>query len=200
VAAVLVSSFAAELALSLGCGVLATDATGRRLWLVGQLAPLAIALGIAARWMRARRARALLARDVVELSSSHELDTVAELLARALGDPTLEVGYAVATSVALVDVDGNLLAPIPAPGRTKTVLHRGAGEPVAVLRHRADRSNRIAAPGYVVLSRRQQLVPVLGDRGRAGAVRLDQLDEPWRTGPACAVRRRCRRRSGHRWC
>jgi hypothetical protein len=32
--------------------------------------------------------------------------------------------------------------------------------------------------GLFALSRRQELVPVLCDRGRAGEVRLDQLDEP----------------------
>jgi signal transduction histidine kinase len=135
-AAALVSSFVAELALSLGRGFLATDTTGRRLWLVGQLALLAIAFGIAARWMLARRARALLARDVVELSSGAELDTVAERLARMLGDPALEVGYAVGAAGGLVDIAGNLLAPSLGPGRTTTVLYGAEGEPLAVLRHR----------------------------------------------------------------
>jgi signal transduction histidine kinase len=134
-AAVLVASFAAELALSLERGFLATDATGRRLWLVGQLALVGVALGIAARWLRARRARVLLARDVVELSMGPESDTVAHRLARALGDPALEVGYSVDAVGGLVDVDGNLLAPTPGPGRTTTVYGDG-GEPLAVFRHR----------------------------------------------------------------
>jgi signal transduction histidine kinase len=134
--AVLVSSFAAELTLSFGRGYLTTDTIGRRLWLVGQLALLAIAFGIAARWIRARRARALLARDVVELSTANEVDTVAGRLARALGDPTLEVGYAIGSTGRLVDVDGNLLAPTLSPGRTSTVLYGGEGESLAVLQHR----------------------------------------------------------------
>src|SRR5439155_13317123 len=33
-------------------------------------------------------------------------------------------------------------------------------------------------PSLVVLSRGQELVPMLGDRGRAGEVGLDHLDEP----------------------
>jgi signal transduction histidine kinase len=135
-AAVLVASFAAELVLSLERGFLATDGIGRRLWLVGQLALLGVALGVAARWLRARRARARLARDVVELSTGAELDTVADRLARALADPELEIGYPVEGVEGLVDLEGRLLAPVPGAGRTTTVLYGNGGGPLAVLRHK----------------------------------------------------------------
>jgi hypothetical protein len=88
--AVLIGFFAIELALSARRAYLSTGGLDVRLWLGGQAALLCLTLGYAARWLRTRRARTVLARDVVELATPTTLDTVAARLAAALGDPTLE--------------------------------------------------------------------------------------------------------------
>jgi signal transduction histidine kinase len=131
-AAVLIGLFGAELALSLRRGYLSTGEVDRRLWLTGQAALVAVALGFLARWLRTRRAQAVLARDVVELSDPSALETVAERLSIVLGDPTLELGYAVGEPSLLVDARGVPAAPTPQAGRAITVLH----ESRATLRHR----------------------------------------------------------------
>jgi signal transduction histidine kinase len=137
-AAVLLGCFAAELALSLRRAYPSTGAVDRELWLGGQVALLGIALGVAARWLRARQARALLARDVVELSDRSGADTVAGRLSVVLGDPTLEVAYPVSEPTRFVDAHGAPVDLAPQPGLATTFLHAtdGEPEPVAVLRHR----------------------------------------------------------------
>jgi signal transduction histidine kinase len=130
--------FAAELALSLRRGFLSTASVDRELWLGSQLALLGIALGVAARWLRTRRARALLARDVVELSDRSGPETVAGRLSLLLGDTTLDVAYPVGEPTRFVDALGAPLELGRLDGRATTVLHGLEGEPeaVAVLRHR----------------------------------------------------------------
>jgi signal transduction histidine kinase len=136
--ALFLGSFAAELALSLRRGFLSTGNVDRELWLGGQLALLGIALGVGARWLRTRRARTLLARDVVELSDRAGAETVAGRLSVLLGDPTLEVAYPVGEPTRFVDAHGAPVELGGQAGRTTTVLHGLEAEPeaVAVLRHR----------------------------------------------------------------
>ena len=136
--AVFLGCFAAELAFSLQRGFLSTEWVDRELWLGGQLALLGIALGVAARWLRTRRARALLARDVVELSDRSDAETVAGRLSVLLDDPTLEVAYPVGEPTRFVDAHGASVELGRQAGRKTTVLHGLEGEPeaVAVLRHR----------------------------------------------------------------
>jgi signal transduction histidine kinase len=131
-AAVLVGLFGVELALSLRRAYLSTDEPDRRLWLAGQVALVAVALGFLVRWLRAHRAKAVLARDVVELSDPSALETVAERLSIVLGDPTLELGYAVGEPERLVDARGTPVELAPQAGRAMTVLH----ESRATLLHR----------------------------------------------------------------
>jgi signal transduction histidine kinase len=138
-AAVLLSCFATELALSLRRAFLSTETVDRELWLAGQVALLGIALSVAARWLRTRRARAMLAHDVVELSDRSSADTVAGRLSVVLGDPILEVAYPVGDPTRFVDANGAPIDLAPQPGRATTALHGLEAEPeaVAVLRHRA---------------------------------------------------------------
>jgi signal transduction histidine kinase len=121
-AALLVGLFAIELALSVRRAYLSTEGLDRRLWLGGQAALLCLALGYAARWLRVRRARSVLARDVVELSTPTAFDTLTDRLADALGDPTLEIAYTVGDPPRLVDAHGAPVDPTPPPGRTATTL------------------------------------------------------------------------------
>jgi signal transduction histidine kinase len=136
--AVLLACFAAEVVISLGRGYLFTDVVDRRLWLGGQAALLAVALGVASRWLRTRHARAMLARDVVELSDRSGADTVAVRLSRALADPMLEVAYPVGDPTRYVNAHGAPVDLSPRSGSTTTALRAPTGEraTVAVLRHR----------------------------------------------------------------
>jgi len=77
--------------------------------------------------------RAEVADLVVELSESPS-GTLRDALARALGDPSLQVGYWLPQSAAYVDAAGSPVAvPAPASGRTTTVERDG--QPLAVLIH-----------------------------------------------------------------
>jgi signal transduction histidine kinase len=137
-AAVFVAFFATELALSLQRAYLSTEAVDRALWLSGQLALLALAVGMASRRLRARRARALLARDVVELSNRSSAETLAHRLSAVLGDPTLEVAYPVGEPTRFVDAHGAAVDLKRQPGRATTALRGPDGEPqpASVLCHR----------------------------------------------------------------
>jgi signal transduction histidine kinase len=71
---------------------------------------------------------------VVELGEART-DTLRGQLARALGDPSLEIGYWLPDTGAFVDAEGRmLLLPDPGSGRSVTVVER-EGLPVAVLVH-----------------------------------------------------------------
>jgi signal transduction histidine kinase len=167
-AAALLGCFAAELALSLRRAFLSTGTLDRELWLDGQAALLALALGVAARWLRARRARALLARDVVELSDRSGAGTVAGRLSAVLGDPTLEVAYPVGEPTRFVDAHGAPLDLAPAPGRATTALRGLEGEPeaVALLRHR---EGLLDDPALIEEVTRAARLPLANERLRADA-------------------------------
>jgi signal transduction histidine kinase len=71
---------------------------------------------------------------VVELGEARS-DALRDSLARALGDPTLEVGYWSPEVAAFVDATGRPLSlPLAGDGRASTVVERGSG-PIAVLVH-----------------------------------------------------------------
>jgi signal transduction histidine kinase len=71
---------------------------------------------------------------VVELGEART-GTLRGQLARALGDPSLEIGYWLPDRGAFVDAEGRvLLVPDPGSGRSVTVVER-EGQPVAVLVH-----------------------------------------------------------------
>jgi hypothetical protein len=96
------------------------------------MALVAVALGFLLRRLRTRRAQAILARDVVELSDPSAPETVAERLSVVLRDPTLELGYAVGEPPRLVDARGAPVELTRQAGRAITVLQ----ESRATLRHR----------------------------------------------------------------
>jgi signal transduction histidine kinase len=78
--------------------------------------------------------RAEVADLVVELSETRS-GTLRDGLSRALGDPSLQVGYWLPESAAFVDAAGRPLAvPEPGSGRSATVVERD-GQPLAVLVH-----------------------------------------------------------------
>ena len=100
-----------------------------------QLTLLLLPVGFLVGLIRSRLARASVADLVVRLQTAHDPEPIRIALARALGDPALEVGYWLPASGTFVDADGGVLEVPPAkPERAATVV-RGAEEPVAVLIH-----------------------------------------------------------------
>src|SRR6266545_4817779 len=107
----------------------------RRAGLVS-LEACAVTLCAAAAWLTAGLIAAPTAVTdlVVELGEARSGDLRAEL-ARALGDPSLEVGYWRSEAEAFVDADGRVLQlPTADPARAITIVE-GDGHPIAVLVH-----------------------------------------------------------------
>jgi signal transduction histidine kinase len=121
---------AAEFAHSLGRGTLGTDSTDRDLWLAEAAALGTVAAGVAWGWIRARRARAAVARLVVEVARSPAPGALRDLLATLLHDPSVALGYPLDDG-RLVDARGRPLVP---EGEVTPLVRRG--ETVAFLSHR----------------------------------------------------------------
>jgi signal transduction histidine kinase len=114
-------------------GFLSNDLLDARLW-AGQAAALvAMAAGVVLAWVRARRARAAMARLVVELDAAPAPGGLRDALARALADPDLEIAYPVGDG-RHVDRVGRPIDLQRAGSRAATPLVRG-GREVAVLLH-----------------------------------------------------------------
>jgi signal transduction histidine kinase len=93
--------------------------------------PLAVVVAFLQRWI----ARGAVAGLVVELGEPDAAIGLREALARALGDPSLAIGYWFAAESRFVDGDGQPVElPEPAAERQSTVVERN-GQPVAVLIH-----------------------------------------------------------------
>jgi signal transduction histidine kinase len=94
----------------------------------------ALAAGLLIGLVRWPWERAEVADLVVELGETRS-GSLGDDLARALGDPSLQVGYWLPESAAFVDAAGRLLAvPDPGSGRSATMIERD-GQPLAVLVH-----------------------------------------------------------------
>jgi len=93
--------------------------------------PLAFLAGL----LRSRLARFGVAELVVELSATPAAGTLRDALARALGDPSLDLAYWLPGSGSYVDAAGRPVS-LPAEGAGRTVSRvESAGEPVAALIH-----------------------------------------------------------------
>jgi signal transduction histidine kinase len=96
---------------------------------------LLIALGLAADLLLGRWAQATVTGLVVDLGEPGSAGTLRERLARALGDPTLGVGYFLPEEGRYVDEAGGAFEPsVAEPGRAVTPIEEG-GTPVAALVH-----------------------------------------------------------------
>jgi signal transduction histidine kinase len=126
---------AADYAHSLSRGFLSNDDIEKRLWAWQAAALVVLALGVVLAWVRGRRARDEVARLVVELGEATAPGEVRDALARALGDPDLELAYPLGEG-RHVDAAGRAIELPQGEGRAVTPLVRG-GRPVAVLGHRA---------------------------------------------------------------
>jgi signal transduction histidine kinase len=102
--------------------------------LVYEVALCVLAGGLLAGLIVAPWQRAAVADLVVELGEARS-GTLRGELARALGDPSLEIGYWLPDRAVFVDADGRVLAlPDAGSGRSVTVVE-GEGQPVAALVH-----------------------------------------------------------------
>ena len=95
----------------------------------------AVPVAILFAFLQRRMARGAVAGLVVELGESNAPADLRAALARALGDPTLELAYWFPTSARYVDADGKPVAlPEPDDARQATVVKR-RGQPIAALIH-----------------------------------------------------------------
>jgi signal transduction histidine kinase len=126
----------ADFAHSLPRGTLGNDPLDYRLWLGEAACLVLMALGVSWAWVRDRRTRSAVVRLVIDAVQSPPPGGLRDVLARMLGDPSLELAYPVGEPARYVRTDGQLASIGPGRGETLTPLARG-GRTVAVLRHRA---------------------------------------------------------------
>jgi signal transduction histidine kinase len=99
-----------------------------------QAALCGLSLGLLVGLLRGSWERAEVADLVVELGATRS-GTLRDELARALGDPSLQVGYWVPQSAGFVDTEGRpIRVPDPGSGRSMTIVERD-GQPLAALVH-----------------------------------------------------------------
>lgn len=135
--------------------------------------PLSFAVGL----LQTRLARAGVGRLLVELDEVGETEDVRDALARALGDPSLELAFWLPEQRAFVDVDGNDVdLPLDDDGpRFATVVERG-GEPVAALVHdaslRADPGllEAVSAAAGLSLENERRLTALMSSEARLRAL------------------------------
>ena len=113
-------------------GFLGTDAVDQALWAAQAAALLGLAAGVASLHVTARRRRSRLAGLVVDLSDAQRSGGLRDALAKALGDPELELLHASAGGD-WIDGGGHVRTPPPGAATTTLVRER---EPVALLCHR----------------------------------------------------------------
>lgn len=86
-------------------------------------------------FLQRRLARGMVAGLVVELGGASAAADLRQALARALGDPSLELAFWFPSEQCYVDLDGGMVAlPEPGSGRGSTFIERD-GQPIAALFH-----------------------------------------------------------------
>jgi signal transduction histidine kinase len=138
-APVLWTSVVAVLLFAVGSLVEALHGTAeapRAVWWASVAGVAAIPAAFLAGLMRMRMHRSVVADLVVELGRAPSTGRTQEALARALGDPTLEIAFWVPDARRYVDAGGRPVAVEPPEHRATTVL-RQDGEPLAALSYDA---------------------------------------------------------------
>ncbi|MEA2607404.1 MAG: hypothetical protein QOI00_2161 [Chloroflexota bacterium] len=110
-----------------------TDPTDHLLRFGQAVALVALAVGVASEWVRARQSRARVARVVGDLAGSPPVGGLRDHLATILRDSTLQLAYPVGNGV-LVDTRGRPVDVGPRADRTTTPVIRD-GKVVAVIEH-----------------------------------------------------------------
>lgn len=196
-AAVMALVYAAVLALSAVNLLARWDADRQVLWaydtvVAGVVVVLLVDL------LRNRWADAVVTNLVVDLGGRTDTENLRDTLRRALGDPSLVVGYWLGNEARYVDDAGNPVETTqPGFGRVATALERG-GQPVAVLVHDADvvddprLVDGVVAAARLAVSNarlhaetRQRLIELVASRRRiveAGDAQRQHLERDLRDG------------------
>jgi len=111
-------------------GALGTSGRQRDLWLGEAFVLVALAAAVVWGWLLARHKRAEVARLVVDGAESRDADDLRARLGRMLGDPSVLVGYPLASG-RVVDAEGR---PVALDGEVTPLVRRG--RTVALLSHR----------------------------------------------------------------
>jgi len=136
--ALFAATVAIELGRAAGRTTVPADAPAHLLRLVESALLIAVAVGVAVEWLRARRSRTLVARVVADLGHSPPLGGLRDALASTLNDPDLRLAYPLYGEIH-VDAFGRRLR---LEGRTRqgrevtSIVREGAV--VALLEHRSD--------------------------------------------------------------
>ena len=123
---------AAFVASSLDSAALANGASERWLWLAQAAALVGAALATVWAWARLRRARADVARLVIDLAEAPPPGGLRDVLAEIVDDPSLVVAYPLEGSDRLVDAQGR---PVELPAGAALTTLVDDDRPVAVLAH-----------------------------------------------------------------
>jgi len=134
-AAVAIALFAADALHGLDRGYLSNDPTDRALRSLEAVALTCVAAGLAFERLRTRRFRATLTRLVVELGGRQGPGGLRERLARALGDPDLDVLHRRDDGAGWIDAEGRP-ATLPAGDSQEITSLRAGGRELAALVHR----------------------------------------------------------------
>lgn len=129
-------AFAVRAARGVPSGVLGLDRLDGTAWTIESIALVALSLGLASRWLHARRVRGRLARLVVELAGAPRGGGLRAALSTTLNDEQLRLAYPLHDG-RLVDGSGALTTLTARDGRRVTPLVRD-GEILALLDHRGD--------------------------------------------------------------
>ena len=147
-------------------------------WYAAATVPVAVLLVM----LQRRLARGAVAGLVVELSGPGLVVDLREALSRALGDPSLALGYWFPAESRYVDRDGRPVElPDPDAGRLSTVIERD-GQPVAVLihdlalEHNAKLVDSVCAAAGLALENERLQAEL-----RARLVELHHYAGPWRS-------------------
>lgn len=167
---VYLGAFAVRAAHGASTGFLGLDRLDTTAAIIEWAALLALSLGVASRWLRARRVRGRLAGLVVELAAAPRPGGLRDALAAGLNDEQLRLAYPLSGGH-LVEGSGAPVTLAARDGRRVTPLVRD-GEVLALLDHRAE----LAENAYEV----DELVRTAGlvlDNERLAAQALARLEE-----------------------
>jgi signal transduction histidine kinase len=154
-----------------------SDPTFRAIFVTGCVAVLLLATGLVWAAVRTRVQRRAVARIATSLGQAPPPGSLQAALARAVGDPGLQIAYWLPDSQRHVGADGRPVAqPVAAPGRAVTALVRD-GRQVAVVSHTAalpDLERELGAAVRLALENERLQAEALAqlDQLRASRVRI----------------------------
>jgi signal transduction histidine kinase len=154
-----------------------SDPAFRTIFALGCVAVLLLAAGLVWAAVRTRVQRRAVARIATSLGQAPPPGSLRAALAKAVGDPELQIAYRLPDAEQHVDADGRPVAePVAAPGRASTALIRD-GRRIAVVSHTAalpDLERQIGAAVRLALENERLQAEVLAqlDQLRASRVRI----------------------------